>query len=138
MPGRVDPTGLVKGWAAQRALQAMRQVGVRHATVNAGGDLMVTGDASGAGDGSGWTIGVTDPTDTTAVVATVRGTDLSVATFGGYQRATLAVDPRTVRRVHRLVSATVVGPDLALADAVATAAPHTAPLCWPGCRTCPA
>ena len=122
MPGGVDPTGLVKGWAAQRALHAMRQVGVRHATVNAGGDVMVTGDASGDGDGSGWTIGVTDPSDTTVVITTIQGTGLGVATSGAYERGTLAVDPRTGRRVCRLASATVVGPDLARADALATAA----------------
>lgn len=122
MPGGFDPTGLVKGWAAQRALRAMARWGVRHGLVNAGGDIAVLGDARGAGDGSGWNIGIQDPFAPSGLLTTVHGTDLAVATSGGYERGSLAVDPHTGRPVHRLASVTVLAADLALADACSTAA----------------
>lgn len=122
MPGGFDPTGLVKGWAAQRALRAMARWGVRHALVNAGGDVAVLGDASAAGDRTGWTIGIQDPFAPSGLLTTVRSTDLGVATSGGYERGSLAVDPIKGVTVHRLASATVVAADLALADACSTGA----------------
>lgn len=122
MPGGFDPTGLVKGWAAQRALREMAHWGVRHALVNAGGDVAVRGDADGSGDGSGWTIGIQDPFSPSGLLTSVNGSDVAVATSGGYERGSLAVDPRSGDLVHRLASATVVSSDLAMADACATAA----------------
>lgn len=97
-------------------------MGVRHALVNAGGDVAVHGDADGSGDGSGWTIGIQDPFAPSGLLTTVRGTDLTVATSGGYERGSLAVDPASGCAVHRLASATVVATDLALADALSTGA----------------
>lgn len=122
MPGGVDPTGLVKGWAAQRALRALTRHGIRHAVVNAAGDLAVTGNASGLDDGSGWRVGVLDPGDPGRVLDSVRVTGTGVATSASYERGPLAIDPDTQQPVQRLASATVIGPDLALADAYATAA----------------
>ena len=42
-PGGVDPTGLVKGWAAARALDVFRRAGVSSAMVSAGGDVATLG-----------------------------------------------------------------------------------------------
>ncbi len=122
MPGGVDPTGLVKGWAAQRALRALTRHGIRHAVVNAAGDLAVTGNASGRDDGSGWRVGVLDPGNPGRVLDSVRVTGTGVATSASYERGPLAIDPDTQQPVQRLASATVMGPDLVLADAYATAA----------------
>lgn len=122
MPGGFDPTGLVKGWAAQRALREMTRWGVRHAVVNAGGDVAVLGDASGTADCSGWVLGIQDPFRRSGLLATVRSHGLCVATSGAYERGSLAIDPATGRTVHRLASATVVAADLAVADACSTAA----------------
>ena len=44
MPGGVDPTGLVKGWAAERAMDEFRAAGAAGALVNAGGDIAVIGE----------------------------------------------------------------------------------------------
>ncbi len=122
LPGGFDPTGLVKGWAAQRALREMAHWGVRNALVNAGGDVAVCGDANGTGDGSGWAIGIQDPFALSGLLTSVGGTDLAIATSGGYERGSLAIDPRSRQAVHRLASVTVVAADLALADACSTGA----------------
>lgn len=121
MPGGFDPTGLVKGWAAREAAERMAGLGVRHVSVNAGGDVWVGGSASGMGTG-GWTVGVTDPQRPQTILTTVTLSEGAVATSGGYERGSLAINPFTRATVAPLLSATVVGPDLAIADALATAA----------------
>ena len=140
MPGGLDPTGLVKGWAGHRALRTLIDHGVRHAVVNAGGDLAVAGSASGRDDASGWRVGVVDPHDPGRVLETISATDVGVATSGAYERGPLGFDPHAQLPAQRLASATVAAPDLALADAYATAAMAQGPaaLSWlaplPGVR----
>ena len=48
--------------------------------------------------------------------------DLAVATSGAYERGAHIVDPHTGRPPSGVMSVTVIGPDLATADAYATAA----------------
>lgn len=52
----------------------------------------------------------------------LAGSDLAVATSGTYERGFHVVNPRTGSPAQDLVSVTVVGRDLADADAYATAA----------------
>lgn len=117
MPGGVDPTGLVKGWAASRALDALRVPAVRVAIVNAGGDLVAFGQPSPSGE---WRIGIRHPWKPSALACVVR-VDAAVATSATYERGDHLVDPWTGTTTSRAASATVTGPDLALADALATA-----------------
>jgi thiamine biosynthesis lipoprotein len=113
MPGGVDPTGLVKGWAAQRALEVLRDSGVEAAMVNAGGDIACFGPQP-------WRIGVRDPGSADRLVC-VAEVSAAIATSGGYERPDEIVDPRSGRPADALTQATVIGDDLALADAFATA-----------------
>lgn len=117
MPGGLDPTGLVKGWAADRALNELRVAGVRAAMVSAGGDLATFG---GPEHGLCWRIGVRDPWagDRLACVVESPG---AIATSGCYERGEHVIDPYTGRAETRCKSATVTGPELWLADALATA-----------------
>ena len=124
MPGGVDPTGLVKGWAVQRAADLLAGIPVAGVMVNAGGDLAVRGAPPPfAGEPPGepvWRVGIRHPwrPDALACVVEARG---AVATSGTYERGAHLVDPRTALPLCRVASATVSGPDLALADAYATA-----------------
>jgi thiamine biosynthesis lipoprotein len=52
----------------------------------------------------------------------VGGTDFAVATSGTYERGLHVINPRSGTPAGALRSVTVVGPDLAIADAYATAA----------------
>jgi len=116
--GRRDPTGVVKGWAVDEAVAALRLAGARNAQVIAGGDLVAIGEPE---PGRPWRIGVRHPDlpgDTAAILA-VR--DLAVATSGLYERGGHIVDPHTGRVPAGLRSLTVIGPTLAFADAYATA-----------------
>jgi len=116
LPGGLDPTGLVKGWAADRALRELRSAGVSAAMVNAGGDLATFGGPEPA---TAWRIGVRDPwaADKLACVLESPG---AVATSGCYGRGNHVFDPETGLRETRCSSATVTGAELWLADALAT------------------
>ena len=116
-PGGVDPTGLVKGWAAARAMDALARAGVAAAMVSAGGDVAVLGEPQA---GRPWRIGVQNPFDRGTVVAVVQPQG-AIATSGCYERGRHLYDPFTGEAAAAVASATVTGPDLDLADALATA-----------------
>ena len=117
--GGFDPSGLVKGWAADRCAAILAQHGLRSFTVDAAGDLVCRGSA-GSGH-AGWPIGIAHPDDPSAVVAVVEIEDAAIATSGTSQRGEHVLDPFSGAPARGARQATVVGPDGALADAYATA-----------------
>jgi thiamine biosynthesis lipoprotein len=117
--GRLDPTGLVKGWAIERASQLLTAHGASDHAVNGGGDMQLRGSA---GTGRPWRVGIADPNDRARVLAVLAGADLAVATSGTAERGAHILDPFTGRPATAVASATVVGPSLTRADAYATAA----------------
>jgi thiamine biosynthesis lipoprotein len=116
MPGGFDPTGLVKGWATERALAELRGAGLAGALVNGGGDVAVFGSPA---DGQRWRVGIRHPWRADALACVIEA-DAAVATSGPYERGAHLIDPATGRPASRAASATVTGPSLALADALAT------------------
>ncbi|MEV5932791.1 FAD:protein FMN transferase [Streptomyces sp. NPDC052079] len=121
--GRLDPTGIVKGWATERAARRLAAAGAAGVSVNGGGDVQLLG-APGAG--RPWRVGVSDPLrpgGLAAVVSAAGAGELAVATSGTAERGDHIVDPRTGRSaVTDLVAVTVVAPRLTWADCWATAA----------------
>jgi thiamine biosynthesis lipoprotein len=118
-PGRLDPSGYVKGWAVQVASDRLLAEGVANHSLNAGGDVRVRG---GPAPGERWRIGIRHPWQADRVSQVVTGSDLAVATSGTYERGFHVINPRLGTPARGLVSVTVVGQDLGLADAYATAA----------------
>lgn len=116
-PGGVDPTGLVKGWATRRALDVLVAAGVAGALVNAGGDVALFGTNDG---GARWRMGIQNPFDRTTLAAVAEPED-SIATSGCYERGPHIFDPFTRSATSTVASASVTGPELDLADAMATA-----------------
>jgi thiamine biosynthesis lipoprotein len=117
--GRLDPTGLVKGWAIDRASDLLRRRGSSNHAVNGGGDIQLVGEAA---PGRPWGVGISDPHDRQKVLAVVRGRDLAVASSGTAERGAHIVDPRTGRPAEGLAGVSVIGPRLTDVDAYATAA----------------
>ena len=126
MPGGFDPTGLVKGWATERALEELRRAGLPGALVNGGGDVAVFGSPPGGGR---WRVGIRHPWRADALACVIEAGPAArarergiaaVATSGPYERGEHLIDPATGRPSSRAASATVTGPSLALADALAT------------------
>ncbi|MER8223956.1 FAD:protein FMN transferase [Streptomyces sp. NPDC094143] len=122
--GRLDPTGIVKGWAVERSARRLAEVpGVCGVSVNGGGDVQLLGAPE---PHRPWRVGVSDPLrpgGLAAVVSAAGAEELSVATSGTAERGAHIVDPRTGRpAVTDLAAVTVVGPRLTWADCWATAA----------------
>lgn len=117
-PARIDPTGLVKGWAVERAAQPVLALTDHDAYVNAGGDLVA---ATGRASEQPWRVGVEDPADRSHLVAVVPVAGGAMATSGTAARGAHVYDPRTGKPALGVPSATVVGPSLLWADVHATA-----------------
>lgn len=115
LPGRpLDPCGLVKGWAVQRAADLLRAQGSAEFCLNVGGDIVAAGRP--------WSVGIRHPDQAHQICAVLEVGDGAVATSGTYERGAHIVDGRTGEPVRSLVSLTVVADDLTTADAVSTAA----------------
>ncbi|MBV2353367.1 FAD:protein FMN transferase [Streptomyces sp. J2-1] len=118
--GHLDPSGLVKGWATQRAAQILHDAGARRICVNGGGDLQFRGRPA---PGRPWRVGVADPRRPGELVCVVTAAhDLAVATSGTGERGAHILDPHTGGPATAIASLTLVGPGLTLTDAYATAA----------------
>jgi thiamine biosynthesis lipoprotein len=117
--GTLDPSGLVKGWAVGRAAEILSSAGARNFSINAGGDVVLRGRPA---PDQLWRVGIQHPLQRDKVAAVVAGEDFAIATSGEYERGAHVIDPHTGRPPAGLLSATIVGPDLATADAYATAA----------------
>jgi len=117
--GRLDPSGFVKGWAIDGAADRLAAAGAENFCINAGGDIVARGRPA---PDRGWRVGIRHPTELDRLAAVVAVSDLAVATSGEYERGAHIVDPHTGAPPAGLLSVTVVGPDLATADAYATAA----------------
>lgn len=114
--GGLDPTGLVKGWAVQRAVEMLASSGAAAVCLNGGGDVQLYGGP--------WRVGISDPLHPGGLAAVVEAHDtLSVATSGPAERGCHIIDPRTGGAPDDgLASVTVVSRGLTQADARATAA----------------
>ncbi|HET9093772.1 MAG TPA: FAD:protein FMN transferase [Solirubrobacteraceae bacterium] len=117
LPEGFDPTGLVKGWAAREAARGLQAAGLGAGMVNAAGDIATFGTP---GEWDAWRIGIRSP-ESPDRIACVIELDGAVATSGSYERGAHIWDVRAQAPARgEVASASVCGPDLALADALAT------------------
>jgi thiamine biosynthesis lipoprotein len=117
-----DPSGLVKGWAVERAaahLTALTGPEGLDFCLNAGGDV-IAGTATD--DSPAWRVGIEDPADLSRILCVLPLRTGGVATSGSAHRGAHIVDPRTGAPASALMAATVTGPSLMWADVYATAA----------------
>jgi thiamine biosynthesis lipoprotein len=116
---RLDPTGVVKGWAVERAAAPLRALAGTDFCLSAGGDMACrTLDPEAAP----WRIGVEDPADPRRILAIVPVLTGAVATSGTARRGQHLLDARTGRPPAGVASVTVVAGSLTWADIDATAA----------------
>ena len=122
---RLGLGGIAKGYGVDRAMAVLVEHGVEHALVNAGGDLKALGRR---GD-EPWEIAIRHPRDRERVLAVLPVANTCVVTSGDYarffehegRRYHHIIDPRTGYPSEGCMSATVVAPDAAAADGLATA-----------------
>lgn len=117
--GRLDPSGIVKGWAIQQAAAIMHAAGWHNFMIDAGGDIQVAGTK----DGQPWRIGIRNPFNRNENVKVLVITDRGVATSGTAVRGQHIYDPfHPTTPLLEIVSLTVIGPNVYEADRFATAA----------------
>ncbi len=116
LPGMcIDLGGFAKGYAVDNAAAILRQYGIAHANVSAGGDSRVMGDRRGRP----WTIGIRDPRQANEVVALLPLEDTSISTSGDYERFFdedgtrfhHLIDPATGASPNAVRSVTILGED---------------------------
>ena len=117
--GRVDPTGLVKGWAVARVGRLLLSAGMRHWCINAAGDVLAHGQAR---PGEGWSVGISDPNHGGRLLDTVTLTAGAVATSGSAERGDHIWDPLRGKAAREVISVSVVARSIVKADVLATAA----------------
>lgn len=123
--GSFDPTGLVKGWAVERAARlrlapVLGKDGCLAAGLSVGGDMQLL-----TADGADWIwrVGISDPARPGEIIATLDVPRGAVATSGTAERGEHVLDPRTGSPADGSVaSATVVADSLTHADVWATTA----------------
>ena len=121
---QLDVGAIAKGYAAQKATEAMKNAGVSSMLLSVGGNVCSIGTRA---DGTGWKVGIQNPYgDGTLCAVQVSG--LSVVTSGTYERYYTVdgkryhhiIDPATLMPSTYYDSVTVVSGDSALADALTT------------------
>jgi len=115
----LDPTGVVKGWAVERAALHLHALDDTDFCLSAGGDLTCrTADPLSPP----WRVGIEDPFDAQRLVAVVAVRTGAVATSGTSHRGEHLVDARSGQVPSGVASVTVMAATLTWADMDATAA----------------
>lgn len=115
---RYDPSGLVKGWAVERAAGHLAVLDGHGWCLNAGGDVLVHAPT----DQPAWRIGIEEPHDPSRILQVVERYSGAVATSGSAHRGAHIIDPRTGQPAAAVRAVTVAGEQLLWADVYATAA----------------
>lgn len=119
--GKMDPSGLVKGWAIFNAAKKLKKMGYKNFYVDAGSDIQIYGNGK---KGKTWKVGIKNPFNESEIVKTLYLRDKGIATSGIYIRGLHIYNPhdQSVEVGRDIVSLTVVGPNIYEADRFATAA----------------
>jgi thiamine biosynthesis lipoprotein len=121
---RINLGGIAKGYTVERGVEILRQRGIQHAIVTAGGDSRLLGDRRG----QPWMVGVRDPRQDGRVAVSIPLENEAVSTSGDYERFFEEdgkryhhiIQPTTGKPASGVHSATVVGPDAVITDALST------------------
>lgn len=118
--GRLNPSGIVKGWSIFNAAQLLQQRNVQNFYIDAGGDI----EAQGANNrGEFWKVGICNPFNQSQIVKIVYLKNQGIATSGTYIRGQHVYNPHNKeQQLTEIVSLTVIGPNVYEADRFATAA----------------
>lgn len=112
---------IAKGYAVDKAIDVLKNSGIKEALVNAGGEIRVFGND--------WLIGIQHPREINSIIKKLKLRDISVATSGDYEqyfevdgiRYHHILDPKTGFPSRGLQSVSVTNKSNAFADALATA-----------------
>ncbi len=110
--------GVAKGYAVDKAIEALVRCNIRHALVNAGGDIRAIG---GKDETIPWRIAIRDPWNKTRIVTAVELYDQAIATSGTYRRSfSDIINPKVGGPAQGVLSSTVIAKKAMDADILAT------------------
>ncbi len=117
--------GIAKGYAVDEALEVLKDMGIKYALVDAGGDIGTLGSRP---EGELWSIALVNPDDTSEYLVDFKIKDKSVATSGNYERyfdlekkVHHIINPETGYSATGSISVTIIAENCTYADALATA-----------------
>jgi thiamine biosynthesis lipoprotein len=121
---RINLGGIAKGYVVERGVDILRRNGVEHAIVTAGGDSRLLGDLRGRP----FMIGIRDPRQDGEVAIRLPLEEEAISTSGDYERFFEEdgvryhhiIQPSTGEPAGGIHSATVIGPDGVMTDALST------------------
>lgn len=121
---KIDLGGIAKGYTVERSIQLLKQLGIQHALVSAGGDTRLLGDKNGRP----WLVAIKHPRAEERHVAELPLVDQAISTSGDYERYFIEdgkryhhiLDPKTGQSPTELMSVSVIGPDATQTDALST------------------
>lgn len=121
---RINLGGIAKGYTVERAANLLRSRGIHNAIVTAGGDSRLVGDRRG----QPFMVGIRDPRKDDEVAVTIPLEDEAISTSGDYERFFEEngeryhhiIEPKTGLPAGGVRSATIIGPDAVLTDALST------------------
>ncbi len=122
---RIGFGGIGKGYAAEKAKDILRAMGVESGIINASGDLTAWGLQP---SGKPWRIGISNPEKPDAIFSYLDISGKAVATSGNYEKFAIiggkkyshTIDPRTGLPISGIKSVTVISGNAEFADAMAT------------------
>jgi len=121
---RINLGGIAKGYAVEQGVDILRAKGIQHAIVTAGGDSRLLGDRHG----KPWMVGVRDPRKDGEIAVRIPLENDAISTSGDYERFFdedgiryhHIIEPDTGTPAGEVHSATIVGPDAVITDALST------------------
>ena len=121
---RINLGGIAKGYTVEQGVDVLRNLGIRHAIVTAGGDSRLLGDRRG----KPWVVGVKDPRKDGEIAVRIPLENDAISTSGDYERFFdedgiryhHIIKPDTGLPADGVHSATIVGPDAVITDALST------------------
>ena len=94
---KIDLGGIAKGYAIDQVAELLKNLGISHAAITAGGDSRVVGDKRG----QPWLVGIRNPrADETAIRIPLE--DFAISTSGDYER--YFIDEKSGERIHHILN----------------------------------
>lgn len=124
---QLDVGAIAKGFATEQVAKALKKQGLKHAIINAGGNVRLIGSKP---EDKTWSIGIQSPNpkDSGSLASIEVQKDYSFVTSGDYQRYYLVngkmihhiIDPDTLMPADHQRAVTVLTKDSGIADALST------------------
>jgi thiamine biosynthesis lipoprotein len=122
---RIDVGGIGKGYAADRAVEAMKRAGAAGGSVALSGDVKTFGALPGR---NGFSVGIRHPREEGALIAVIDLKDEAISTAGDYERFFEQdgvryhhiLDPQTLQPARACQSVTVIAKEGTVADGLDT------------------